>query len=241
MPNPENKEHKERVPEVKIVDGKEVAQYLTPELKDKFIRYLATENMGGVFDQEYYDQYMAKFERRINNGYITLLLADGEPAALGAVYVNGKIADGRDHIEMGNLVTLPEFKGRRYASQLMEYRFQKARTQHPDSPISTTTHQPEVAGKCLRMGMNEYPLDKVYRLRWPKDVFIAERTICRATGKAASDIFPELSGGAVTSQSEPSLDEVYENELNAWVEDKEKEHYKIFWFDPKEQHNETGE
>ncbi len=59
-------------PIVEFIEGKNVARYLTPQLREKFIRQLVTALNGGIFDQSWYENYMKLFE------YIFCLLINNE-------------------------------------------------------------------------------------------------------------------------------------------------------------------
>jgi GNAT superfamily N-acetyltransferase len=164
-------ESSENEPNISVVDGVAVGAYLTAELKDRFMKILVTANQGGVFDPEYYRRYRYLFEHRVRSGKITLLLVDGQPAALGAVDVGGKYRDGRTVYEMGNLVVLPEFEGQGYASNLMKFRFEKIRTNHPTDPIMITTQHATLAKKCADLGMKSLSYVDTIRIRNPKQKF----------------------------------------------------------------------
>lgn len=164
-------ESHEYEPVVELVDGPDVGAYLTAELKERFMKTLVTANQGGVFDPEYYRRYRYLFEHRVRSGKITLLLVDGQPAALGAVDVGGKYRDGRTVYEMGNLVVLPEFEGQGYASKLMKFRFEKIRTNHPTDPIMVTTQHKTLAKKCADLGMKPLSYVDTTRIRNPKQKF----------------------------------------------------------------------
>lgn len=164
-------ESHEDEPIIELVDGPDVGAYLTADLKERFMKILVMANQGGVFDAQYYRRYRYLFEHRVRSGKITLLLVDGQPAALGAVDVGGKYRDGRTVYEMGNLVVLPEFEGQGYASTLMKFRFEKIRTNHPSDPIMVTTQHATLAKKCADLGMKPLPYAETIRIRNPKHKF----------------------------------------------------------------------
>ncbi len=193
----------ETEPQIDLVDGQDVALYLTEELKDSFIRTLVTANDGGKFDEAYFQNYMVIFEGRIADGKVTLLLVDGQPAAVGAIDVVGVCADGRTLHEMLNLVVLPEFAGHGLASRLMEHRFKKVRKNFQNDPVMVETSIEKIAKKCLGLGMEKQDADvnvAIMKIRFPR-----------------------------ASQSLLG-DEAYEFLMRRWAENYKKD---IYLFDPK--------
>lgn len=211
---------REDEPLIELVDGQDVAKYLTPELKGRFIRVLVTANNNGAFDEQYFKRYMYGFEHRLRQGRVTLLLVDGEPAALGAVNIVGKYSDGRTLNEMGNLVVLPEFEGRGFASQLMEHRFQKIRVNWPDDPIIVTTLTDKIAQKCLKLGMKEQPMEVEMRVRNPKEKFT-----------------PWFLAKLKKDNVDPAtvdIDASYEAEIKQMADSMRQNGYRNYFFDPLE-------
>lgn len=205
-------------PVIELVDGPDVASYLTPEQKDAFIRILVIANNNGVFDEAYFKRYRYGFEQRVRQGNITLLLADGEPAALGGIRIVGKYPDGRTLYELGNLVVLTEYEGKGFASQLMEYRFNKIRRNFPDDPIITTTLQDKIAQKCLRLGMKEQPMEIEMRVRSPKENY----TVWLLSQLKKEGVDPATVDFEVS----------YEDDIRERVEAMTRDGYKNYFFDP---------
>lgn len=161
---------REEEPEIKLIDGVEVEKYLTPDLKDQFIRQLVTANDGGKFNQGYFDDYMRLFQSRVDSGKITLLLSDGAPAAIGGIDVVGDYF-GRQLFEIGNLVVLSEFQGQGFASCLIEHSFRKILSRWPGNPILARTHELKIAQKFLKLGMRDHPVVVEIKIRNPRSKY----------------------------------------------------------------------
>ena len=217
---PEGLKGTEDEPVIELVEGQDVAKYLTPELKQRFIRTLIIANNNGVFDEKYFKRYLYGFEHRLAQGRVTLLLADGEPAALGAVNIVGKYSDGRTLNEMGNLVVLPEFEGRGFASQLMEHRFRKIRDAWPNDPIIVTTLTDKIAQKCLKLGMKEQPMEVEMRIRNPKE-------------KCAAWLLSKLKKEGVDVDT-VDFDASYDAEIKEMADSMRRDGYRNYFFDPLE-------
>jgi predicted GNAT family acetyltransferase len=159
-------------PEVEIIEGFDVGQYLDPVLKREFVSLLVTANRGGIFDEKYFSDYFGIFEERVKEGEIILLLCEGKPVSIvGLCPVGSFSPDGRVLFEMCNFVTLPAFEGRGFATLLMKHVLNKIRAKTPDCSMVATTRSEKIARKCIQFGMREDPGSMKIRVLCPREKY----------------------------------------------------------------------
>jgi predicted GNAT family N-acyltransferase len=75
----------------------------------------------------------------VKSGAATVVLEDGNLAAYTSIFQRGALPDGRVIYEIGNGVTLPRYRGKRYIRKSIETAIASAREMYPHNPISALT------------------------------------------------------------------------------------------------------
>jgi GNAT superfamily N-acetyltransferase len=81
----------------------------------------------------------ARLMKDVARGVATVVLEDNKLAAFASIFQRGRMYDGRDIYEIGNAVTLPEYRGRGYIKKAIEAAIALALEEHPHNPVSLLT------------------------------------------------------------------------------------------------------
>jgi GNAT superfamily N-acetyltransferase len=112
---------------------------------------------GGYTKKEHVAGSIRTIMKAFDKG-IVLAVKDGERTVGIAGAVSKKKmpeGDGRDIYELTKVSVLPEYRGRKFGSKLIEERLRMVKDTYPDCPLATATRNPKAMSVYRRLGWKE--------------------------------------------------------------------------------------
>lgn len=133
-----------------------VEKFNSPRLNKIFAK-LQDCLYGGYTKKEHVAGSIRTIMKAFDKG-IVLAVKDGERTVGIAGAVSKKKmpeGDGRDIYELTKVSVLPEYRGNKFGSKLIEERLRMVRKTYPDSPLATATRNPMAMSVYRRLGWEE--------------------------------------------------------------------------------------